>query len=179
MRARTWKIPAIAILAALLLSGCGGPVHEPVIQTEPPAAQAPVETAVPDMEAEQEDPAVEPDTQEENTMQITMGEYRFTVALENNETAAALKTHLPMTLDMSELNGNEKYNYLPFDLPMDTYAPGFIEAGDVMLYGSDCLVVFYKSFSTSYRYTKIGHMDDASLLQDAVGAGGVQMIFEG
>ena len=97
--------------------------------------------------------------------------------LEDNETAAALKEHLPLTLDMSELNGNEKYNYLPFELPTDSYSPGAIQTGDVMLYGSDCLVVFYKSFSTPYSYTRIGHIDDPSELASAVGAGGMQMSF--
>lgn len=29
-----------------------------------------------------------------------------------------------------------------------------------MLFGSDCLVVFYQSFDTSYSYTKIGHIDN-------------------
>lgn len=31
-----------------------------------------------------------------------------------------------------------------------------------MLYGNNCLVVFYKSFNTSYSYTKIGHIDNLS-----------------
>ena len=35
-----------------------------------------------------------------------------------------------------------------------------INAGDIMLYGNNCLVVFYKSFDTTYSYTKIGHIDN-------------------
>ena len=31
-----------------------------------------------------------------------------------------------------------------------------------MLYGNNCLVVFYKSFNTSYSYTKIGHIENLS-----------------
>ena len=28
-----------------------------------------------------------------------------------------------------------------------------------MLYGDNCLVVFYESFDTEYSYTKIGHIE--------------------
>ena len=115
--------------------------------------------------------------QDTESMDIFIGEYRFTVTLEKNATAAALAEKLPLELAMSELNGNEKYNYLPFRLPTDSYAPRQILAGDVMLYGDDCLVVFYKSFSSPYSYTKIGHIEDVAGLQDAVGDSNVQMIF--
>lgn len=35
-----------------------------------------------------------------------------------------------------------------------------------MLYGDNCLVIFYKSFSTNYDYTKIGHIDNLPNLGD-------------
>ncbi len=31
-----------------------------------------------------------------------------------------------------------------------------------MLYGNNCLVIFYKSFKTSDSYTKIGHIENLS-----------------
>ena len=110
-------------------------------------------------------------------MTIIINGQDFHATLYDNETAAALKEKMPLTLDMSELNGNEKYNYLSFSLPANSSNPGQIHAGDLMLYGSDCLVLFYKSFSTGYSYTPIGRIDDPSGLADAVGRGGVQAAF--
>ena len=110
-------------------------------------------------------------------MTITINGQVFHATLYDNETAAALKAKLPLTLNMSELNRNEKYNYLSFSLPTNAGNPGQIHAGDLMLYGSDCLVLFYQSFSTSYRYTPIGRVNDPSGLADAVGGGSVQITF--
>lgn len=84
---------------------------------------------------------------------------------------------LPMTLDMEELNGNEKYFYLDSSLPTSSTRPGTIHAGDVMLYGDSCLVVFYETFRTSYSYTPIGHVTDISGLAEALGSGDVTVSF--
>ena len=84
----------------------------------------------------------------------------YTINLENNETAKSFVNLLPQEYNMSELNGNEKYVYLTDTLPTDSTNPKRIEAGDVMLYGNNCLVIFYNSFDTSYNYTKIGHIDN-------------------
>ena len=65
---------------------------------------------------------------------------------------------------MKEKNRNEKYVYLSFTLPVDPMKSRNIEKGDVMLYGNNCLVVFYKSFETDYSYTKIGHIDNLPTL---------------
>ena len=148
-------------------------------EKEDPKPSEPSEPTEPTEPTEPSEPTepTEPEEPEKENMDIVIGTYRFTVVLEDNETAAALKEKLPLQLDMSELNGNEKYNYLPFTLPTNTYAPGQIQAGDVMLYGNNCLVVFYKSFSTPYSYTKIGHIEDITDLQKAVGTGSVQMTF--
>ena len=47
-----------------------------------------------------------------------------------------------------------------------------------MLYGSTCIVLFYESFSTSYRYTRIGRVDNPAGLAAAVGSGSVTVSFE-
>ena len=119
-----------------------------------------------------------PEIEEVSIMRIVIGDHEFQAVLEDNPTAEALRERLPLELTMSELNGNEKYNYLDFDLPADSFSPGQIQAGDIMLYGSSCLVVFYESFSTPYSYTRIGRIEDATDLRAAVGSGSVQMQFE-
>ena len=97
----------------------------------------------------------------------------FEATLADTEAARAFEVRLPVTLDMSELNGNEKYAYLDEPLPMEPSRPGTIHAGDIMLFGDDCLVLFYETFSSSYRYTRLGALDDAAGLAQAVGMGSV------
>ena len=95
-----------------------------------------------------------------NSVKVLINEKEYTITLENNETVKRFLDLLPKELYMNELNGNEKYVYLDTTLPTNQYNPKHIEMGDVMLYGDNCLVIFYKSFDTSYSYTRIGHIDN-------------------
>ena len=113
-----------------------------------------------------------------NKMNITIGSTCFTATLYENPTVAALKAILPLTVEMTELNGNEKYFHLTTDLPVDAAKPGTIQAGDLMLWQSNSLVLFYKTFRTSYSYTKLGRIDNASELASAVGSGSIKVRFE-
>lgn len=112
------------------------------------------------------------------TMNITVGSTTFTATLEDNDTAKAFVKQLPLTLDMSELNGNEKYDYLSSNLRADTPSrPGRIKEGDLMLYGNNCLVLFYETFNTSYSYVKLGYINDTTGLAKAIGSGSVRVTF--
>ena len=42
-------------------------------------------------------------------MWLTVGECRFAITVTDNAAARAFTAQLPLTLDMSELNGNEKH----------------------------------------------------------------------
>lgn len=112
----------------------------------------------------------------ENNMEVsvTINGKSYKTILESNETAKAFLELLPQDFDMKELNGNEKYIYMDKSLPTNPTIPEHIVAGDIMLYGNDCLVIFYKSFNTSYSYTKIGNIDS---LPD-LGTGTVSIKFE-
>ncbi len=105
-------------------------------------------------------------TESENKMisdiQVIINGKTYNAKIEKNETAQSFVSMLPVEYNMSELNGNEKYVYLDNTLPTNSYSPKHIEIGDIMLYGNNCLVVFYKSFNTSYSYTKIGHIENLS-----------------
>ena len=111
-------------------------------------------------------------------MKIKIGNNTFTATLYNNATATAFTSLLPMTINMAELNGNEKYAELSSNLPVNASNPGTIKTGDLMLYGSSTIVLFYKTFSTSYSYTKLGRIDDVAGIDAALGSGNVTVRFE-
>ena len=111
-------------------------------------------------------------------LKITVGSKVFTATLHDNTTARALKAKLPMTIYMTELNGNEKYFDLQDRLPTNASNGGTIHTGDLMLYGANTVVVFYKTFSTSYSYKPLGRIDDPSGLAAALGSGSVTVSFE-
>ena len=98
----------------------------------------------------------------ENSLNISVSinDQKYNATIENNETTETFINQLPQEFNMKELNGNEKYVYMDNSLPTNSTNPKHIKSGDIMLYGSNCLVIFYKSFDTNYSYTKIGHIDN-------------------
>ena len=115
---------------------------------------------------------------ETETMQMKIGDKEYSVVLNNNNTTKALRELLPMTVTMAEFNGNEKYYLLHNSLPSRPEHVGQVKSGDVMLFGDDCLVVFYKDFKTTYSYTRIGHIENATDLEQTLGRGSVTITFE-
>lgn len=111
-------------------------------------------------------------------MKITIGVAVFTATLNNNATATAFKARLPLTIRMTELNGNEKYYDFSGPLPTDASVGGDIKVGDLMLYGNNVLVLFYKNFHTSFSYTRLGKIDNTAGLVAALGTGSVTVQFE-
>ncbi len=111
-------------------------------------------------------------------LDIMVNGKKFRAELSDTVAAKALVKKLPITINMKELNGNEKYYYLKSELPAEENVSGQIQAGDIMLFGSDCLVLFYKSFQTSYSYTRIGKILNSDKLAEAVGSGNVDVTIQ-
>lgn len=109
---------------------------------------------------------------------MKIGDKNFTVILYDNDSTKALLEKLPLTLNMDELNGNEKFYYFSEKFPTNSEGVGNIKTGDLMLYESDCLVLFYESFFTSYSYTKLGYVEDVSGLAEALGSGSIEVTFK-
>ena len=117
------------------------------------------------------------DRKSDKRMTVTVGDKTFAAVLYDNKTADELYSRLPLTLDMRELNGNEKYCDLDKSLPSKSSLAGHISKGDIKLFGDDCLVLFYEGFMSGYSYTNIGYIEDTDGLADAVGTGSVTVRF--
>ncbi|MDE7244373.1 MAG: hypothetical protein K2O18_10435 [Oscillospiraceae bacterium] len=156
----------------LSFSGCS--------RTKPAAVKVPDrETAsgtVPEPAESGDNPPAEEEAGE-TVIALTVGEQSFSAALLDNETAKEFAAMPPITLNMSELNGNEKYFYMDNRLSTQSEQPGQIHTGDLMLYGDSCLVLFYDTFSSGYSYTRLGRVDDPSGLAETLGTGNVTVTF--
>ena len=128
-------------------------------QAEPPAAAQSAQT-------------------QETTMQLTFNGQTYTATLADTPAAAALQRQLPLTLDLRDYNRNEKVGPLPQALPANDEAVGHIEAGDILLWQGNNIVIFYESFKTPYRYTRLGKIHNVEHLKAAVGTGSVTVRLE-
>lgn len=113
----------------------------------------------------------------QNRITIKVGTAEFKATLTDNATAKAFRQRLPMTVKMQEHAGNEKFYTLPGDIPANAFQPGNIYKGDLMLWGNNTIVLFYKSFTSAYSYTRIGKVDNPEGLDAAVGGGDVEVTF--
>lgn len=159
----------VATLCLVASCACANPSPRPSDESSLPP---------PSDELRDDDDASDTDTEGASQMTIRIDAVTLSATIEDNETAEAFTLMLPLTLAMTDLNANEKYADLPRSLPTNTSSPGTIHPGDVMLYGNKTLVLFYKTFSTSYSYTRIGEVDDVSGLAAALGSGNVTVTFE-
>ena len=112
--------------------------------------------------------------EEQYYIKIKETEYQFEFL--NTEAANQIKSKLPFTITMTNLNGNEIYYYFTGEtFTTNIKSVGIINMGDIYLYQSNCLVLFYKTFSTSYSYTQIGRVINPSGLDTLIGSSNIEV----
>ena len=107
---------------------------------------------------------------------IKINDKEFEFEFKDTEVANQIKSKLPFTVKMTNLNGNEVY----YQFSGESFTPnhkavGTINMGDIYLYQSNYLVLFYKTFTTSYSYTEIGKLKDATGLDTIIGSSDIEV----
>ena len=162
---------------AALLSGCADSRR-----TEDPESQSSGSASdkVQEFQAA-EDEAAEQNVKEEETMDrkmiVEIGGNHFTATLEDNKAADTLAEMMqedPVTVQMSDYGGFEKVGDLGTELPTSNRQTT-TQAGDIVLYQGNQIVIFYGS--NSWSYTRLGRIDDLTGWETALGDGDATVTF--
>ena len=113
--------------------------------------------------------------QEAKTMRMWIGETAVQVAWEDNAAVRSLRALVAeqaLTIEMSMYGGFEQVGSIGTDLPRSD-AQTTTQAGDIVLYAGDQMVVFYGS--NAWAYTRLGHITDQTpeQMKDLLGNGDV------
>ena len=110
-------------------------------------------------------------------MNVQVGGSNFTATLEENAAVDALVEMMeqgPVTIQMSDYSGFEKVGPLGTSLPTSNQQTT-TQAGDIVLYQGNQIVMFYGP--NSWSYTRLGHIDDLTGWEEALGSGDVTVTF--
>ena len=183
---------AVTVICLIcVLVGCGKSVPE----EEPPQSFSNMESADVPKETEpegqsdeiQSDQQVQDELVEENGLEseemsilMKIGAEAVTIAWEDNESVEALAELLreqPMSIQMSMYGGFEQVGSFGTSLPRDDKQTT-TQAGDIVLYSGNQMVVFYGS--NSWAYTRLGRITDKSAeeLKEMLGGGDVTITLE-
>ena len=198
-RKKAWLLGSVMVLL-VLLTACGNEpqasfgsglttqvpgtpstVPESSEMAEPPETSADTSNTEQDMGGEPNTGTSAVPTKEvESTdvkMNVQIGSSVFTAALENNAAADALVTMMEeaqVTIQMSDYAGFEKVGPLGTSLPTSNKQTT-TQAGDIVLYQGNQIVLFYGS--NSWSYTRLGTVDDLTGWEEALGSGDVTVTF--
>ena len=134
---------------------------------EPSSAESETSTA----------PEEEADIVEQTAFDVSVNGRIFSATFADNPGAQAFRKLLAgsaITLEMSDYAGLEKVGPLGQSLPTSD-SQTTTQAGDIVLYQGDQIVIFYGS--NSWSYTTLGHIDDLTGWEDALGIGDVTVTF--
>ena len=110
-------------------------------------------------------------------MNVQVGDYTFTATLENNtavEELVEMMKEEPVTINMRDYSGFEKVGSLGRSLTTSN-SQTTTDAGDIVLYNGNNIVMFYGS--NSWSYTRIGKIDDLTDWNKALGSGSITAVF--
>lgn len=108
---------------------------------------------------------------------VSIGERVFQLQLVDSPASHEFTDRLPLTIEMIDVNQNEKYARLDAGLTRHDEIAHQIEEGDVKLWSGDGLVIFYESFESSYAYTNLGYIVNTEGLKESLGQGDVRVSF--
>ena len=179
------RLAVTAICLIWVLSGCGNSVLEgnpPQSFSNRESADVPKETEPTGQSDEIQSEKTEENGLEAEEMSILMkiGDEAVTIAWEDNESVAALVELLrerPMSIQMSMYGGFEQVGSFGTSLPRDDEQTT-TQAGDIVLYSGNQIVVFYGS--NSWAYTRLGKITDKSAeeLKEMLSGGDVTITLE-
>lgn len=181
------KVSLAVVTACLIcaLAGCGNSVPK----EEPPEIFSDMRSAEDSekIESKGQSDAIENEQtegdglgMEEMMIVMKIDDEVVTVAWEDNESARALADLLreePISIQMSMYGGFEQVGSFGTSLPRNDKQTT-TQAGDIVLYSGDQMVVFYGS--NSWAYTRLGKITDKSAeeLKEMLGGGDVTVTLE-
>lgn len=115
--------------------------------------------------------------QPEMKMKVEVNGVAFSATLEESAAVDALMELMredPLTIEMSDYSGFEKVGSLGESLPASDSQTTTHE-GDIVLYNGSQIVIFYGS--NSWSYTRLGHIDDLTGWEEALGSGDATATF--
>lgn len=162
----------VGIALAFSLAACGsGQQAEPNTTADSKTIQGsgtgPAATAHSEDATSEPEVTNETESRAEETMHLFIGNTEVSVTWEDNESVSALIDLIkaePLVIDMSMYGGFEQVGSLGTSLPRNDMQTT-TEAGDIVLYSGNQIVIFYGS--NSWSYTRLGRITDKTAAEMA------------
>lgn len=174
---RRWIAAIYLALAASLAACAGGQASLGDTSKTWDSRSAQQTTTAPGPIVQIENASIREEAEQSMHMDVQVGGQHFTATLEDNGAAEALAEMLekgPVVIAMRDYGGFEKVGDLGVSLPASD-TPTTAQAGDIVLYSGDQIVVFYGS--NAWNYTRLGKIDNLDGWDRALGSGDVTLTF--
>ena len=99
-------------------------------------------------------------------IKMTINGKQYTIKSESNKATENFLANLPLSIELIQVNENEKKGYVYFKLITDAKKMGKVEEGDLLLYGDSYVILATKAFKTKDMYTKLGHIQNIDGIPD-------------